>query len=86
MEVLGKQPQIAEEAHFLGEIFLFILFTKGEKPAIMYRLKGRCTGGSMDRASDSGSEGWGFESLPVYPKRLERTAECNEANASSFLV
>lgn len=24
-----------------------------------------CTGGSMDRASDSGSEGWGFESLPV---------------------
>ena len=23
------------------------------------------TGGSMDRASDSGSEGWGFESLPV---------------------
>ena len=28
----------------------------------------RCTGGSMDRASDSGSEGWGFESLPVYQK------------------
>ncbi len=26
----------------------------------------KCTGGSMDRASDSGSEGWGFESLPVY--------------------
>ena len=23
----------------------------------------------MDRASDSGSEGWGFESLPVYQKR-----------------
>ena len=22
----------------------------------------------MDRASDSGSEGWGFESLPVYDK------------------
>ena len=22
----------------------------------------------MDRASDSGSEGWGFESLPVYSK------------------
>ena len=29
-------------------------------------VKCRCTGGSMDRASDSGSEGWGFESLPVY--------------------
>ena len=23
----------------------------------------------MDRASDSGSEGWGFESLPVYHKK-----------------
>ena len=30
--------------------------------------KNACTGGSMDRASDSGSEGWGFESLPVYQK------------------
>ena len=29
----------------------------------------RCTGGSMDRASDSGSEGWGFESLPVYHEK-----------------
>ncbi len=27
------------------------------------------TGGSMDRASDSGSEGWGFESLPVYHQK-----------------
>ena len=25
----------------------------------------------MDRASDSGSEGWGFESLPVYQKYRE---------------
>ncbi len=25
----------------------------------------KCAGGSMDRASDSGSEGWGFESLPA---------------------
>ena len=25
----------------------------------------------MDRASDSGSEGWGFESLPVYQKVRE---------------
>ena len=25
----------------------------------------------MDRASDSGSEGWGFESLPVYQKTRE---------------
>ena len=32
----------------------------------MFRLSSRCTGGSMDRASDSGSEGWGLESLPVY--------------------
>ena len=27
----------------------------------------------MDRASDSGSEGWGFESLPVYQRRIIRT-------------
>ena len=33
----------------------------------------KCTGGSMDRASDSGSEGWGFESLPVYQRRIIRT-------------
>lgn len=33
----------------------------------------RCTGGSMDRASDSGSEGWGFESLPVYQAVQIRT-------------
>ena len=33
----------------------------------------QCTGGSMDRASDSGSEGWGFESLPVYHKLQIRT-------------
>ena len=33
-----------------------------------------CTGGSMDRASDSGSEGWGFESLPVYQKSGVRSA------------
>ena len=26
----------------------------------------------MDRASDSGSEGWGFESLPVCHKKEER--------------
>ena len=31
-------------------------------------IAGLCTGGSMDRASDSGSEGWGFESLPAYQK------------------
>ena len=35
----------------------------------MHKLSGRCTGGSMDRASDSGSEGWGFESLPVYQRK-----------------
>ena len=29
----------------------------------------------MDRASDSGSEGWGFESLPVYQDKIEDTHE-----------
>ena len=27
----------------------------------------------MDRASDSGSEGWGFESLPAYQGKIIRT-------------
>ena len=45
------------------------LFTKGKIFAIILRLSSKCTGGSMDRASDSGSEGWGFESLPVYQIR-----------------
>ena len=52
----------------MGKIFFSLGFTKKEKPVIISRLKGKCTGGSMDRASDSGSEGWGFESLPVYQK------------------
>ena len=30
----------------------------------------KCASGSMDRASDSGSEGWGFESLLAYQKRV----------------
>ena len=56
-------------------------FTTGEKPAIIIerseheRLCGRS---SMDRASDSGSECWGFESLRPYQSaadscRLRRT-------------
>ena len=36
-------------------------FTLHGKSAIM--IKTICASGSMDRASDSGSEGWGFESL-----------------------
>ena len=48
--------------------FSKFLFTKRGKVAIMSKLLSKCTGGSMDRASDSGSEGWGFESLPVYQK------------------
>ena len=39
-----------------------------EKLAIIFRLSSKCAGGSMDRASDSGSEGWGFESLPACQK------------------
>ena len=33
----------------------------------------KCASGSMDRASDSGSEGWGFESLLAYQRRIIRT-------------
>ena len=67
-----KSTVICEEYRALTENFLFLGFTKGEKTAIMFRLSSRCTGGSMDRASDSGSDGWGFESLPVYQKEKGR--------------
>ena len=30
----------------------------------------KCASGSMDRASDSGSEGWGFESLLAYQEQV----------------
>ena len=46
-------------------IFLMPLY-KGEKDCYNSQVKTKCAGGSMDRASDSGSEGWGFESLPAY--------------------
>ena len=77
-----KSTVICEEYRALTENFLFLDFTKGEKTAIMFRLSSRCTGGSMDRASDSGSEGWGFESLPVYqikeriPRRVSSLLFC----------
>ena len=48
--------------------FTFFPFTNVGKLGI---IAGLCTGGSMDRASDSGSEGWGFESLPVYQIKEE---------------
>ena len=50
----------------LGKYFSGALFTKRENTVIIAWLLSKCAGGSMDRASDSGSEGWGFESLPAY--------------------
>ena len=44
----------------------------------------RCAGGSMDRASDSGSEGWGFESLPAYQSRIIRTLSQWEKGSDYF--
>ena len=38
----------------------------------------------MDRASDSGSEGWGFESLPVYQRRIIRTLSQYEKGSDYF--
>ena len=44
------------------------LFTNRLVSAIIIPLSQVRAGGSMDRASDSGSEGWGFESLLAYQK------------------
>ena len=68
-ETAGKQPLSGKSVEGNGKIFPAAPFTKPEKPAIIFRLSSKCTGGSMDRASDSGSEGWGFESLPVYHEK-----------------
>ena len=38
--------------------------------AICYNTLSKCASGSMDRASDSGSEGWGFESLLACQKTV----------------
>ena len=37
----------------------------------------------MDRASDSGSEGWGFESLLAYHSRSYRSARSGDPNGGS---
>ena len=39
----------------------------------------------MDRASDSGSEGWGFESLPVYQSKIIRTRFSELEKGSDYL-
>ncbi len=51
-----------------GKNFPLRLFTNRARSAIIHPLKRACASGSMDRASDSGSEGWGFESLLAYQK------------------
>ena len=45
----------------------------------------KCAGGSMDRASDSGSEGWGFESLPAYQSKIIRTISSKSEAGSDYL-
>lgn len=49
------------------------LFTNRLVSAIIIPLSRVRAGGSMDRASDSGSEGWGFESLLAYQWSAKRT-------------
>ena len=39
----------------------------------------------MDRASDSGSEGWGFESLPAYQTNIIRTRFSELEKGSDYL-
>ena len=51
-----------------GEKFFQVPLYKAEKACYNIQAVSKRAGGSMDRASDSGSEGWGFESLPAYQK------------------
>ena len=52
---------------------MFFPLYKTGKACYNIQVNKQRTGGSMDRASDSGSEGWGFESLPVYQTVQIRT-------------
>ena len=67
----GKQPLFRRKANGWGNIWRYPLYKRWE--SCYNSLANRCTGGSMDRASDSGSEGWGFESLPVCQDKIEDT-------------
>ena len=60
--------QIRRDIPFYAENFPFLPLYKLEKACYNTLAVKACAGGSMDRASDSGSEGWGFESLPAYQK------------------
>ena len=53
---------------FFGKIFFKDVFTFRDFFAII--TPSPRASGSMDRASDSGSEGWGFESLLAYQRRV----------------
>ena len=49
---------------------------KPEKDCYNVQAK-KCASGSMDRASDSGSEGWGFESLLAYQESRYSSSICS---------
>ena len=69
----------------MRDFFAPYLFTNRVNPAIITRLYSKRTGGSMDRASDSGSEGWGFESLPVYQSKIIRTISSQSEAGEDYL-
>lgn len=62
------------------------LFTNRLVSAIIIPLSQVRAGGSMDRASDSGSEGWGFESLPAYHNWTPVLIQCVLKWVSSFFL
>ena len=79
----GKQPFFRRKANGWGNIWRYPLYKRWE--SCYNSLANRCTGGSMDRASDSGSEGWGFESLPVYQTNIIRTRFSELEKGSDYL-
>ena len=66
--MIPQSPALAYAYFRLWELFFIFFFTNGNFPAILFKHHEDAPVVQLDRASDSGSECWGFESLRPYQK------------------
>ena len=70
--MIPQSPALAYAYFRLWELFFIFFFTNGNFPAILFKNHKDAPVVQLDRASDSGSECWGFESLRAYQARIDR--------------
>ena len=70
--MIPQSPALAYAYFRLWELFFIFFFTNGNFPAILFKHHKDAPVVQLDRASDSGSECWGFESLRAYQARIDR--------------